>query len=235
MKLEYLYPELGNLYGDSGNILYLQACLPEAELIETHVGDEPAFVSHEDVVFVYSGSMTERGQGIALEALRTYEKALRERLEGGMHGLFTGNSLELLGTSITEGDTRLDGLGLVPLTARRNLEKRYNGLFLGNAEDIEIVGFHSRFSHASPGEGLTGFAAVERGIGLEEGCKYEGYRFHNLIGTYLLGPVLVLNPLLTQRIMQSIGISGEPARFQEALAAYEARLREFRDKKRKLD
>ena len=76
---------------------------------------------------------------------------------------------------------------------------------------------------------------MERGIGLEEGCAFEGYRLHRLIGTYLLGPVLVLNPLLTQHILLSMGLEGEPAFFQEALAAYEARLREFRDKKRKLD
>ena len=30
MKIEYLYPELGNLFGDSANIKYLRACLPEA-------------------------------------------------------------------------------------------------------------------------------------------------------------------------------------------------------------
>jgi len=42
MKVEYLYPELGNLYGDNGNVRYLMASLPEAELVETHVGREPA-------------------------------------------------------------------------------------------------------------------------------------------------------------------------------------------------
>ena len=70
MKLEYLYPELGNLYGDGANLGYLQKCLPEAETVETHLGDKPAFASDPEVVFLYSGPMTERGQGIALEALR---------------------------------------------------------------------------------------------------------------------------------------------------------------------
>ena len=38
MKLEYLYPELGNLYGDSANMRYLRKSLPEADYIETHLG-----------------------------------------------------------------------------------------------------------------------------------------------------------------------------------------------------
>ena len=38
MKLEYLYPELGNLFGDSANIRYLAKSLPGAEIIETPLG-----------------------------------------------------------------------------------------------------------------------------------------------------------------------------------------------------
>ena len=235
MKLEYLYPELGILYGDSANMRYLRRCLPQAEYIETHIGDEPAFESDPEVCFVYSGPMTERGQGIALEELRPYAAALARRLEGGMHGLFTGNSMELPGRSITTEDSTLEGLGIVELRSKRDIAHRYNGFFLGNTEGIEITAFNSRFSHSTPGAGLDGFAKVIRGIGLDPDCEYEGYRYHNLIGTYLLGPLLVLNPLFTQRLLHSLGSSGEPAFFTEALQAYEARLTEFRDSKKKLD
>ena len=235
MKLEYLYPELGNLYGDGANMRYLRKCLPQAEYIETHLGDTPAFVSDPEVSFIYSGSMTERGQGIALEELRPYAGDLSARIEGGIHGLFTGNSMELLGRDIAAEDAVLEGLGLVELRSHRDIAHRYNGFFLGNADGIEITAFNSRFSHSIPGAGLAGFAKVTRGIGLDPGCAYEGYRIRNFIGTYLLGPLLVLNPLLTQRLLNSLGSSEQPACFTEALQAYEARLREFRDNRRKLD
>ena len=235
MKLEYLYPELGNLYGDGANMRYLRKCLPQAEYIETHIGETPAFVSDPGVCFLYSGSMTERGQGIALEELRPYAGDLAARIEGGLHGLFTGNSMELPGKSIDAGDTTLEGLGIVDLRAKRDIAHRYNGFFLGNTDGIEITAFNSRFSHSTPGPGLSGFAKVTRGIGLEPDFAFEGYRVSNFIGTYLLGPLLVLNPLLTQRIMSSLGVDGLPAQFTEALQAYEARLTEFRDSKRKLD
>ena len=235
MKLEYLYPELGNLYGDGANMRYLRKCLPGADYVETHIGEEPAFVSDPEVAFIYSGSMTERGQGIALEALRPHAEALAQRLQDGIHGLFTGNSMELLGKNIVAADETLEGLGIVELHSRRDIAHRYNGFFLGNVDGIEITAFNSRFSHSVPGAGLRSFAKVTRGIGLDPDCAFEGYRIGNFIGTYLLGPLLVLNPLLTQRLMNSLGSEELPVCFTEALQAFEARLTEFRDVRRKLD
>ena len=230
MKLEYLYPELGNLFGDGANLRYLARCLPEAEIVETGRAQTPAFVSDPDVVFLYAGPMTERGQRIA-----PYAEALRSRLEGGLHALFTGNAMELPGRVIHTDEGDLEGLDLLDLESRRTIANRYNGFFLGDADGIEITAFNSRFSRTIPGKDVQGFARTVRGIGLEEGCPFEGYRFHNLVGTYLLGPLLVLNPLLTQRLLQIMGFDRTPACFDAAMEAYRARLAEFKDKRRKLD
>ena len=236
MKLEYLYPELGNLFGDGANMRYLRQCLPQAEYVETPVGAGPAFAEDGDVRFVYCGPMTERGQRIALSALRPYAEALSARIDDGCFFLFTGNSLELVGRSIQTAEDTLTGLGLFDLEARQDLNKRYNGLFLGRAEDAEITAFNSRFSHCRPGSGVEGFASVIRGIGLEEGCAFEGIRRKNFLGTYLLGPLLVLNPLLTQKLLVTLGAENpEPVFFREAMEAYEQRKKEFSNKRTKLD
>ena len=236
MKLEYLYPELGNLFGDGANMRYLRKCLPEAEYIETHLEDEPAFSRDEDVRFVYCGPMTERGQRIALPALRPYAQALERRIDSGCCFLFTGNSFELVGTSIETAEDSLTGLGLFDLRAKQDLNKRYNSLFLGKYGELEIVGFNSRFSHARPGPQTQGFAQVVRGMGLEEGCSFEGVMRNRFLGTYLLGPLLVLNPLLTKKLLETLGAkNSEPVFFKEAMEAYEKRLREFKDRRTKLD
>lgn len=236
MKLEYLYPELGNLFGDSANMRYLRQCLPDADYVETPLGATPAFLTDETVSFVYSGPMTERGQRLALSHLAPLAADFQRRVEAGVHFLFTGNSLELLGKRIDTAEGPLEGLGLVDLTARQALMQRYNGLFLGQVEDIQITAFNSRFSHAAPGPSVTGFAQVTRGVGLEPGCGFEGVRLGNLVGTYLLGPLLVMNPLLTQRLLRSLGAGDvRPAFYDQAMAAYEKRLAEFSDPRRKLD
>ena len=59
MKIEILFPEYCNLFGDYGNIMYLKACLPDAEFIETSLNSEPVFAT-EVPNLIYMGPMTER-------------------------------------------------------------------------------------------------------------------------------------------------------------------------------
>ena len=61
MKIEVLFPEICNLYGDLFNVNYLKDCLPEAEIVNTSLSDEPLFVT-EKPDLIYMGTTTERGQ-----------------------------------------------------------------------------------------------------------------------------------------------------------------------------
>ena len=71
MKIEVLYPEICNLYGDLGNIRYLQKSCPELEVVETDLKSRPAFLDG-GVDLVYVGSATERGLQLLVEALTPY-------------------------------------------------------------------------------------------------------------------------------------------------------------------
>lgn len=234
MKLEILYPEAGNLFGDSANIKYLRLCLPEAEVIETGFNSEPSFPDG-DVNFIYMGPMTESNQEKVIKKLIPFRDELDRAIERGTHFLFTGNSFEILGRYIKTEDSELPALGIFDMHSERRMSKRHNSLFLGEYEDIKITAFNSRFSHTFPAQGLTGFAKVLRGIGLNENCPLEGIRRNNFIGTYLLGPILVLNPYFTERLLTSLGATALPAFREEAIAAYEKRLSEFQDSSVKLD
>ena len=80
MKIEVLYPEFGNLFGDSSNIKYLKKCLPEAEIINTPINTKPTFVD-EQVDLIYLGPMTERSQEIIIKKLKPYRKKIEELIE----------------------------------------------------------------------------------------------------------------------------------------------------------
>lgn len=67
MKIEVLFPEFANLFGDCWNWKYLSRCMPEAELIETGYNDEPRFAS-EKVDMIIMGAMTEHGQELAIKS-----------------------------------------------------------------------------------------------------------------------------------------------------------------------
>ena len=81
MKIEILYPELCNLFGDLANAEYLaRSC--GAELIRTSLSDKPLFIDN-DVSLVCLGGTTERGQLIARDALRPWLDALLKRADNG--------------------------------------------------------------------------------------------------------------------------------------------------------
>ena len=46
MKIEVLFPEFCNLFGDAYNMVYLEKTLPEAEIIRTKFSDE-VYGSHD--------------------------------------------------------------------------------------------------------------------------------------------------------------------------------------------
>lgn len=229
MKIEVLFPEICNLFGDMSNVRYLQKCLPDAEFVETPLGGTPAFLT-EDVALIYLGPMTERTQEKVVDFFRPMKDRIRELMEKGTAFLFTGNALEVLGEYMENEDgTRVQGLGLLPLYAKRDMMHRHNSTFLGLFEGKEIMGFKSQFTMAYPTGELNAPFTVESGIGLHREYPAEGVRVHNFFGTYLLGPVLLLNPPFTRYLLTCMGVENPQIAFEEAAeAAWEKRLADFR-------
>lgn len=227
MTIEVLYPELGGLYGDMANVRYLQACVPEAEVLYTDNQTRPRFVDQQ-VDLLYLSSMPEPYQVMAIERLRPYVRQLMERIEGGMAVLATGNALELFGEYILDQGQRIPCLNCFPFHAERNMDQRHNSMFLGRFEDIPVVGYKSQFSFCY-GSFPAPFLTVTGGFGNNPKDITEGFRFHNLFATYLLGPFLVLNPLFTKYLLGLLGHHGPLAFEPEVLAAYEFRLRHLEE------
>lgn len=228
MIVEILYPEYANLYGDPGNIRYLRRCLPEAEFVETFIHDEPAFASR-DVDLVYMGPMTESAQEKIIACLRPYTGRVQEMIEQNTVFLMTGNAMEVLGEAIVNEDgSRIEGLGLLPLIAKRDMMHRYDAAFYGRFEDFAVVGFKSQFTMAYSSKEDCSFMRAEKGMGLNDRTTGEGMRLHNFFGTYLLGPLLIMNPPFTRYLLRLMGAEPETLPFEEeAMEAYRRRLADF--------
>ena len=230
IKIEYLFPEVTNLYGDTFNIKYLKNCLNEVEVYETALTDEPHFV-HEDVDMIYMGSMSERAQELVIEKLLPLKERLNELIYNGKVVLLTGNALEVFENHIESDDgSKVHGLGLIDAYAKRNMQKRYNTLFLGELpnEQIKITGFKSTFSFSYGDNSNTYAFKSIKGVGINKDSAFEGFRINNLFGTYLIGPLLVLNPDFTKYIMKLLGENEPSLQYEEAAKkCYELRLKEF--------
>lgn len=235
IRCEVLYPEYANLYGDTGNLLYLRRKLEAMgcalSVAETHLGDRPLF-AEEPVELLYLGPCTERQQETIARELMPYKEALRRRLEDDTAlTLFTGNAVELLGQYVENEDgSRFDTLGLTNLCAKRFTRLRFNDLCVGKWDDIRVVGFKNQLSHSYVPEGETAalppFLQMQRGSGYAPESTAEGVCRGGFIATYLLGPLLPLNPALTHRLLHKI-TDAEPVMLPFEQEAYEARLQEL--------
>lgn len=229
MKIEVLFPEVCNLYGDTSNIKYLKKCMPEAEIIEKHV-DSNIIFEDEDINMIYMGPMPENTQEIVIKKLMPYKEKIEKMINNNVVFLVTGNALEIFGKYIENEDGRkIEALGLIDIYAKKDMLHRHNSIFLGEYEDIKIVGFKSQFTMAYGNNEENYFAKAVKGIGLNEESKLEGIKINNFIGTYLIGPILILNPLLTKKILAMLGESTTNIAFEkEVMEAYNQRLLEFK-------
>jgi hypothetical protein len=232
MVIEYLYPEICNLFGDIMNVRYLEQCLPDAEFVYTGLNETPAFMTR-DVNLIYMGAMTERSQEIVIEKLRPYMDKIKELIDGGTVFLVTGNAPEIFGSYIQcEDGRKIDCLGLYDIYAKRKMMSRYSSLFLGKFQDTDIVGYKNQFTYAYGDNSQNPLFTVTKGIGLNPESKLEGVRINNFMATYVLGPILVLNPEFTEKFLGLIGAEGvRPAYYEKSLEAYKRRVEEYSDPK----
>ena len=222
MTIEVLYPELCQLFGDSANVRYLRQCLPGAQFVFTDNRSEPLCV-RQKVDLLYIGSMSEPAQMLAVSRLRPYIPQLRALIDDGVAVLVTGNAIELFGQAIEDvSGSHEEMLGMYRFITRRDMEHRHNSMFLGSFENMTIVGCKSQFSFLYgefPGE----FIRVTGGFGNHPASPLEGFRERNLFATYLLGPLLVLNPPFTRYLLRRIGADGSLAFEKEVMEAYSFR------------
>lgn len=227
MKIEILFSEQGYLHGDMGNVMYLKACLPEAVFVETTLADEPAFVKG-DVDLIYMGYVSDDMLVKAVEKLMPYKAYLQEMIQDKKCMLFTGNAMEVFFREIAKGDQVIQGLNIFDFTAIHDETRKYVGNYYGQFNERKVVGCKIQDSMTYGANEYCCFGKGIRGMGINRSTIFEGIRKDNFYGTYLIGPLLVMNPYFTQFLLARMGISKPKLAFSSAVKdAYGRRVEEF--------
>lgn len=244
-RIEVLFPEICNMFGNMYNVKYLEKTSKEIEVIYTSLSDEPKFLT-EDISMVYMAPMTEKSQEIVIKKLKPYTEQISKKINENQLFLVIGNAMEVFGQYIENEDgSKIEALGLTSLYAKRDMMHRYNSLFLGEFVDdknnknedenkekeenkIQIVGFKSQFACSFGDNEKNYLFNVIKGSGINKESTMEGIRINNFIGTYVLGPILIMNPDFTKYILELMNIEDYNLIFDEELyKAYQIRLNEF--------
>lgn len=227
MTIEILYKDLTNIYGDVGNMVILEKNLPKAKFIYTKINDKPYFVDNK-VDMIYMGSMPDEYENIILEALTKYKERLKELIENNTVMLFTGTAFELCGDYIFENGKKKKTLGLInDIYFERDKDKRHNSLFIGDFNDIKMVGNKSQFSYMYGDNKYPFIIADDRCMGMNKDSKKEGVHYKNFFGMQVLGPVFILNPLFLKYVLKLLGFKDKLYLEDLMLETYEIRKTEL--------
>ena len=95
-----------------------------------------------------------------------------------------------------------------------------------------MVGFKTQFTfaHRTNGEVAYLFENI-RGYGMDKESVGEGIHYKNFMGTYLIGPLLIMNPDFTLDFMKNFVENPKLKYYAEMKEAFNIRVKEFKDKK----
>ena len=97
MKIEILFSDICNQYGDNGNIVYLKKLIDiakktdeegEHEIYFTELNNDIRFIK-EQIDFVYIGSLSETKINVVLEKLYNHRLEILKKIENGQMILAT--------------------------------------------------------------------------------------------------------------------------------------------------
>lgn len=200
----HLYPDLLDVYADSGNVAVLEKrCMwrgIDVQVRAVCAGDTPDF-SGVDIVLLGTGSAQAQKQVSAYK--EKLAQPLGDYVEGGGVLLAIGAGYQLLGNFYEADGERIEGFGVLDVDTYAS-DTRFIGHFaveadLG-AETVVLVGFEHHTgktdikANAPFGRVLSGYGNA---VDLSDGVWYK-----NTIGTYMHGPILPKNPALADFLLK---------------------------------
>lgn len=208
-RICHLYPDVLNLYGDSGNIICMQRRLQwrgiETEITRVPVGEKARFADC-DLVFIGGGQDFE--QEVLLSDLQSGKnREIHSAIEDGICFLAICGGYQMLGNYYETYDgTRCDFIGALELFTVGSKQRMIgNTVFQCTPEcgGSTLVGFENHSGKTWLGPSVSPLATVTVGFGNNGSDKTEGAHYLNVFGSYSHGPLLPKNPAFCDFLLET--------------------------------
>lgn len=211
MKLNicHLYPDVLNLYGDTGNIICMKKRLEwrgiEVEVTRLPIGAMADFTRF-DLFFIGGGQDFE--QEVLLPDLHNGKaKEILSAVEDEKVFLCICGGYQMMGQYyLTHAGEQCDYIGALNLhTVGSDVRMIGNYMFQCSDEcgNATVVGFENHSGKTYLGEGVAPLGTVLSGYGNNGEDKSEGARYKNVFGAYCHGPMLPKNPEFADLILET--------------------------------
>ena len=205
ITIGHLFYDLLNLYGESGNVIALQKAFQEQDIDvkikNISICDDNWDLDNIDILYIGAG--TEQNQLLALDTLMNHKEEIHQFIINNKLFIATGNSIELFGKFIKDEKSETQTLGEFEYYTQRTSKRIVSEcVFSYDKLEDKILGFENH-----QGETINisePLFTVEQGFGAEKKSKVEGFKKYNFYGTYLIGPLLVRNPMLLETLCKDV-------------------------------
>lgn len=207
LKICHLYPDVLNLYGDTGNITCLKKRLEwrgiSAQVTALPIGETADFTDF-DLFFIGGGQDFE--QGVLLEDLhKGKDKEIISAIDDGKVFLAICGGYQMLGQYYkTYTGEQCDFIGALDLHTIGSEERMIgNYMFQCPPENggCTMVGFENHSGRTYLGPGVEPLGHVLSGFGNNGEDGTEGARYKNVFATYSHGPLLPKNPAFADLLL----------------------------------
>ena len=231
ITLVHLYPREMSIYGDLGNTRCLAARIRRHGYDCVVHDHHPGMPWPEQPHLFMGGGGQDSGQSRVQDDLAVNADRLRGLAADGVPMVMICGMYQMFGHAfITHDGVELPGLGILDVTTRGQSTRMIGGIVLDTAFG-QVVGFENHSGATVLGSGQAPFGRVVVGHGNNGTDGTEGARAHNVIGSYLHGPILPANPAVADALIAAAaevgtGRSFEPEPLDDSLAE-QARTRQI--------
>ncbi|MDD4170174.1 MAG: glutamine amidotransferase [Desulfotomaculaceae bacterium] len=205
IRICHMYPDLLNLYGDSGNIIaFIKRCQwrgISVSVQEISLNDQ---VNLKEQNFLFLGGGSDRELNLTAADLMKRKKELKEAIEDDLVILAICGGYQLLGQYyLASNGEKIPGLGIMDFFTRAGSRRLVGNIVVEVSIDglpVKLAGFenHSGYTYLGSCQPL---GQVLSGNGNNGQDGLEGARYRNVFCSYLHGPLLPKNARLTDHLI----------------------------------
>lgn len=222
--LGYLYPDLMNIYGDTGNIIVLKkrAEWRGIEVVVKNFSINNKLKQGEVDLFFFGGGQDQAQELVARDLVAgSKDKIIKQEVERGVPLLAICGGYQLLGEYYQpHNGPKLKGIGIFPVYTVAGEQRMIGNIVIGTQTDYSLqttakmkavdcspsaisylVGFENHSGKTYLKKGVEPLGKVIKGFGNNGEDQTEGCTYKNAIGCYMHGSLLPKNPHLADWLL----------------------------------
>lgn len=205
LVIGYLYGDLMNIYGDTGNIIALKKRAEwrgiEVVIKMFTIGNK--MKKGDADIFFFGGGQDQAQELVSADLIKSGKgKIIKKEIERGVPLLSICGGYQLLGDYYKpHRGPKLAGIGLFPAYTLASHDRMIGNIVIESMFG-KLVGFENHSGKTFLKKGATCLGMVKRGWGNNGKDKTEGCIYKNAIGCYMHGSLLPKNPKLTDWLLK---------------------------------